>query len=170
MDRTGMDALEVWRQTDLAITSTDFARQKLLRAALESVEWDAVIVDEAHKLAAYRRPNGSIQKTQAYQLGEILSRHATHFLLMTATPHKGDPENYRLLISLLDPPMGRGGRVCAGAESDGAASHQGGDAPARRRQAVRRADRRDAALQPDAARRRPVGAGPEVHPCALRPG
>ncbi len=106
MDRTGLDALEVWRQTDLAITSTDFARQKLLRAALESVEWDAVIVDEAHKLAAYRRPNGSIQKTQAYQLGETLSRHATHLLLMTATPHKGDPENYRLLINLLDPQWG----------------------------------------------------------------
>jgi len=106
MDRTGLDALEVWRQTDLAIVSTDFARQKLLRAALESVEWDAVIVDEAHKLAAYRRPNGSIQRTQAYQLGETLSRHATHFLLMTATPHKGDPENYRLLINLLDPQWG----------------------------------------------------------------
>lgn len=106
MDRTGLDSLEVWRQTDLAIVSIDFARQKLLRAALESVEWDAVIVDEAHKLAAYRRPNGSIQRTQAYQLGEILSRHTTHFLLMTATPHKGDPENYRLLINLLDPQWG----------------------------------------------------------------
>jgi hypothetical protein len=25
-----------------------------------------------------------------------------HYLLMTATPHKGDPENFRLFLSLLD--------------------------------------------------------------------
>ena len=33
------------------------------------------------------------QKTLAYQLGEKLSEMTDHFLLMTATPHKGDPEN-----------------------------------------------------------------------------
>ncbi len=26
--------------------------------------------------------------------------HATHFLLMTATPYKGDPESCRLLVNL----------------------------------------------------------------------
>ena len=101
-----LDSLDVWRKTDLAITSIAFARQKAMRQALESVEWDLVIVDEAHKMAAYLRPNGSIRKTDAYELGEILSRHATHFLLMTATPHKGDPDNYRLLISLIDSQWG----------------------------------------------------------------
>ncbi len=100
------DDLLVWRETAFAITSVDFARQKGLRQALESVMWDLVIVDEAHKLAAYRRPNGSVRKTQAYELGETLTRHTTHFLLMTATPHKGDPENYRLLIRLIDPQWG----------------------------------------------------------------
>jgi SNF2 family DNA or RNA helicase len=87
-----LDALEVWRDTHLAITSVDFARQKRVRQALESVEWDAVFVDEAHKMAAYRKPNGYIDKREAYILGEILSKHSTHFVLMTATPHKGDPE------------------------------------------------------------------------------
>ena len=97
------DSLLVWRETDHAIASLAFTRQDQLRQALESIEWDLVIVDEAHKMAAYRRPNGSIRKTQAYELGETLARHSTHFLLMTATPHKGDVENYRLLVSLLDP-------------------------------------------------------------------
>ncbi|MBN2390635.1 MAG: DUF3883 domain-containing protein [Anaerolineae bacterium] len=100
------DDLLVWRETDWAITSVDFARQIGLRQALESVEWDLVIVDEAHKMAAYRRPNDTIRKTQAYELGETLTRHTTHFLLMTATPHKGDPENYRLLVRLIDPQWG----------------------------------------------------------------
>src|SRR5690606_40938363 len=31
-----------------------------------------------------------------------LSQRTDHFLLMTATPHKGDPENFRLFLSLLD--------------------------------------------------------------------
>lgn len=101
-----LDDLLVWQETTCAITSVDFARQKRLRQALESVLWDLVIVDEAHKLAAYRRPNGAIEKRQAYELGETLTRHTTHFLLMTATPHKGDPENYRLLIRLIDPQWG----------------------------------------------------------------
>jgi superfamily II DNA or RNA helicase len=115
MRQEGLDSLDVWRETDAAITSIAFARQKGLRRALESVEWDLVVVDEAHKMAAYRRPNGSVRKTQAYELGEVLSRHTAHFLLMTATPHKGDPENYRLLLRLLDADWSR-----ASAHVDGA--------------------------------------------------
>ena len=42
------------------------------------------------------------KKTLAYQLGESLSQMTDHFLLMTATPHKGDPENFCLFLSLLD--------------------------------------------------------------------
>lgn len=103
MNQERLDSLEVWRDTELAITSIDFARQKAMQQALETVEWDLVIVDEAHKMAAYLAPNGYVRKTQAHKLGEVLSRHSTHLLLMTATPHKGDPDNYRLLISLVDP-------------------------------------------------------------------
>ncbi len=106
LDQAHLDSLDVWRETHFALTSVAYARQKNIRRALEATEWDLVIVDEAHKLAAYRRPNGSIVRTQAYELGEVLSRRATHFLLMTATPHKGDPENYRLLIQLVDPQWG----------------------------------------------------------------
>ncbi len=103
INKQGSDHLLIWRQTDVAITSLSFARQDYIRQALESVDWDMVVVDEAHKMAAYRRPNGSVRKTQAYELGEVLSRHSTHVLLMTATPHKGDPDNYHLLVSLIDP-------------------------------------------------------------------
>jgi superfamily II DNA or RNA helicase len=115
MTQERLDSLDVWRETNLAITSIAFARQKSMCQALESVEWDLIIVDEAHKMAAYLRPNGSIQKTQAYRLGEVLSRRGTHFLLMTATPHKGDPDNYRLLINLVDPQWGEATRYATGA-------------------------------------------------------
>jgi hypothetical protein len=42
------------------------------------------------------------RRTLAYQLGEKLSEMTDHFLLMTATPHKGDPANFCLFLSLLD--------------------------------------------------------------------
>ena len=42
------------------------------------------------------------RKTLAYQLGEALSSMTDHYLLMTATPHKGDPENFCLFLALLD--------------------------------------------------------------------
>ena len=115
MAENRLDRLDVWRETDLAITSIAFARQKEMRRALESVEWDLVTVDEAHKMAAYLRPGGSIRKTDAYELGEVLSRRAPHFLLVTATPHKGDPDNYRLLISLVDPNRGEATPYAEGA-------------------------------------------------------
>lgn len=88
-----------WQDKNQLITSVswvsrvDDAKDSLLRS-----QWDLVIVDEAHKMSAY----SSEKKTLAYQLGEALSRMTDHFLLMTATPHKGDPENFSLFLQLLD--------------------------------------------------------------------
>ena len=59
-------------------------------------------MDEAHKMAAYQYGN-KLKKTGRYQLGETLSRISTHLLFLTATPHKGDPENFRLFLDLLEP-------------------------------------------------------------------
>ncbi|MBN1922767.1 MAG: DUF3883 domain-containing protein, partial [Anaerolineae bacterium] len=88
-----------WQELDQAITSVAWvsrvedARESLLRS-----HWDLIIVDEAHKLSAYSEAH----KTLAYQLGEALSERTDHYLLMTATPHKGDPENFSLFLRLLD--------------------------------------------------------------------
>lgn len=88
-----------WQEHSQVVTSVswisriDDAKESLLRS-----HWDLVIVDEAHKMSAY----SSDKKTLAFQLGEALSQRTDHLLLMTATPHKGDPENFRLFLSLLD--------------------------------------------------------------------
>src|SRR5213593_2384757 len=89
-----------WQEKNQLITSVSWvsriedAKESLLRS-----HWDLIIVDEAHKMSAY----SSDKKTLAYQLGESLSQMTDHYLLMTATPHKGDPENFCLFLSLLDP-------------------------------------------------------------------
>src|ERR1700675_1145217 len=88
-----------WQDKNQVVTSVSWvsrvedAKESLLRS-----RWDLVIVDEAHKMSAY----SSEKKTLAYQLGEALSRMTDHYLLMTATPHKGDPENFNLFLQLLD--------------------------------------------------------------------
>ncbi|GLI53729.1 helicase-related protein [Thermodesulfovibrio yellowstonii] len=92
----------IWERENQIITSMDFAKQDDILASLSNVHWDLIIVDEAHKMAAYSY-TGEVKKTDRYQLGEVLSRDTKHFLFLTATPHKGDPENYRLLLDLLEP-------------------------------------------------------------------
>jgi superfamily II DNA or RNA helicase len=88
-----------WQEKNQVVTSVSWvsrvedAKESLLRS-----NWDLIIVDEAHKMSAY----SADKKTLAYQLGESLSQMTDHFLLMTATPHKGDPENFCLFLSLLD--------------------------------------------------------------------
>jgi len=88
VDRGIMDALygeNVWVRELQVITSLDFAKQDDVLASLASVNFDLVIVDEAHKMAAYRYGT-KLDKTGRYRLGEVLSQSATHLLFLTATP------------------------------------------------------------------------------------
>jgi len=88
-----------WQERNQVITSVSWvaviedANESLLRS-----NWDLIVVDEAHKMSAY----SSDKKTLAYRLGEALSERTDHYLLMTATPHKGNPENFCLFLELLD--------------------------------------------------------------------
>ncbi len=105
VDRHTMDAHygeNIWEREGQVITSIDFAKQEHIRSTLSGVHWDLVIVDEAHKMAAYRYGD-KINKTARYKLGEVLSKTSEHLLFLTATPHKGDPENFRLFLDLLEP-------------------------------------------------------------------
>lgn len=91
----------VWKEQRWCITSLDFARQDDIKETLRDARWDLVFVDEAHKLSAYKYGEKT-HKTKRYQVGEVLAQNATNLLFLTATPHRGDPDNFRLLLSLLD--------------------------------------------------------------------
>ncbi len=91
-----------WEVHSQVITSIDFAKQEDILPSLSSVFWDLVIIDEAHKMAAYKYGDKT-SKTKRYKLGETLSKNSKNLLFLTATPHKGDPENFRLLLDLLEP-------------------------------------------------------------------
>ncbi len=98
-NRVGSD--ESW-SADQIITSIDFAKRDDVLKSLDSASFDMVIVDEAHKMSAYSYGK-TTAKTKRYRLGEALSAAGTNLLFLTATPHKGDRNNFRLLMDLLEP-------------------------------------------------------------------
>ncbi|MBI4526244.1 MAG: GIY-YIG nuclease family protein [Deltaproteobacteria bacterium] len=75
-----------------------FSKREDILPGLRQVHWDLVIVDEAHRMS-WTPPS---RKTARYGLGELLRDTADHVLLLTATPHKGDPVNFSLFLQLLD--------------------------------------------------------------------
>ena len=92
----------VFTKHNLLIARMDqLSRSDEFRDLLDRAEWDLVVVDEAHRMSAHYFGN-ELKKTRRYQLGELLGRHARHFLLMTATPHAGREEDFQLFLALLD--------------------------------------------------------------------
>jgi superfamily II DNA or RNA helicase len=77
------------------------SRNEALQAKLRASDWDLVIVDEAHKMSAHY-VGGEVKETKRYKLGQLVGSVTRHFLLMTATPHAGIEEDFRLFLALLD--------------------------------------------------------------------
>ena len=87
-----------WLEQEQVITSLDLAKRTEILPSLRQAHWDLVIIDEAHRMSA---PDES-HKSQRYRLGEMLRDSSDNILLLTATPHKGDPQNFTLFLQLLD--------------------------------------------------------------------
>lgn len=105
IDRSYTDAFygeNVWLRENQIITSIDFIKRDDILPSISAAHFDLVIVDEAHKMSAYKYGKKNY-KTSRYKLGESLSKITEHLLFLTATPHKGDPDNFRLFLDLLEP-------------------------------------------------------------------
>ena len=87
-----------WMEQKQVVTSLDLAKRDDVLPGLKQVHWDLVIVDEAHRMSARDESHKSLR----YKLGELLRDTSDHMLLLTATPHKGDPKNFTLFLQLLD--------------------------------------------------------------------
>ena len=93
----------VFREAGFLIARLDkLARSDDLQQKLGDTDWDLVVVDEAHKMSATVW-GGEVKYTKRYRLGQLLSRIARHYLLLTATPHNGKEEDFQLFMSLIDP-------------------------------------------------------------------
>jgi superfamily II DNA or RNA helicase len=87
-----------WLEHSQIITSLDLAKREDILPSLRQAKWDLVVVDEAHRMSAAAED----KKSMRYRLGEILRDSTDHSVLLTATPHKGDPLNFTLFLRLLD--------------------------------------------------------------------
>lgn len=88
-----------WHRHPRCIASMDFAKQEHIAPELLRERWDLVIIDEAHKASM---PNVD-DPTMRYKLVKELADRTERLVLLTATPHQGNSEQFRNLLGLLDP-------------------------------------------------------------------
>ncbi len=91
-----------WQHYPQVVTSLDFAKRDDVIGDLLRADWDLVIIDEAHKASAATYGD-EVRKTRRYVLAEELAGRTERMLLLTATPHSGDPDRFVHFMSLLDP-------------------------------------------------------------------
>ncbi|WP_069791009.1 helicase-related protein (plasmid) [Cyanobacterium sp. IPPAS B-1200] len=90
-----------WERFRQCIASIDFAKRDDVLPSILQVDWDLVIIDEAHKCSA-RSQGDELRRTGRYRLAEELSKITERILLLTATPHQGDPDQFHNFLRLLD--------------------------------------------------------------------
>ncbi|MDF5720611.1 MAG: helicase-related protein [Rhizonema sp. PD37] len=91
-----------WERFRQCIASIDFAKRDDVAPGILQVDWDLVIIDEAHKCSA-RTQGDDLRRTGRYKLAEELSRISERILLLTATPHQGNADQFHNFLRLLDP-------------------------------------------------------------------
>jgi superfamily II DNA or RNA helicase len=79
------------------ICSIDFIKNRTFIEKLSQVQWDTVVIDEAHRL---RRDTNT--QTKSYQVAELLAKNSKALLLLSATPFRGKLEELYYLLTLLD--------------------------------------------------------------------
>lgn len=91
-----------WERFRQCIASIDFAKRDDVTPGLLQVDWDLVIIDEAHKCSA-RTQGDDLRRTGRYKLAEELSRISERISLLTATPHQGNVDQFHNFLRLLEP-------------------------------------------------------------------
>ncbi len=92
-----------WSAEPRVIASVDFIkRREGAFRELSASRWDVIIIDEAHHLAS----GNDDEMTDRFRLARWLATENTGaLLLLTATPHDGYDENFKALLSLLEPSL-----------------------------------------------------------------
>jgi len=84
-------ATSPWSIPQVLVASIDFVKRPDVRTGLDGLVWDLLIVDEAHQASA---------DTERREAVHELGLHARRVLLLTATPHAGDPQAFDALCRI----------------------------------------------------------------------
>ncbi|WP_082233856.1 DEAD/DEAH box helicase [Halobacillus massiliensis] len=82
-----------WKNWDITVTSIDMAKRERHREEILDIDYDLIIIDEAHKLKNHQTKN--------YQFVKQLKK--TYCLLLTATPIQNHLSDLFNLVSILKP-------------------------------------------------------------------
>jgi hypothetical protein len=80
-----------WSTMSLAIASADYVKRQETLPSVNSCRWDVLIVDEAHAMAG---------DSDRHHAVAAIARRSTYVLLLTATPHNGDPTAFLSLCGI----------------------------------------------------------------------
>jgi len=82
------------------VASIDLIKREEYREKVAKTKWDLVIVDEAHRVGMTSPSN----KTERYKLIEELAKDTKrNIVLLSATPHRGNVNDYLNRLRLVDP-------------------------------------------------------------------
>jgi superfamily II DNA or RNA helicase len=90
-----------WDVCRRIVTSIDYVKRPDIRRRLRDPRWDLVIIDEAHYLGESSTGN-KVYRTARSRFGQFIARQTESLVLLTATPHTGDPQSFYSLIALVD--------------------------------------------------------------------
>ncbi|MEU5638399.1 DEAD/DEAH box helicase [Streptomyces milbemycinicus] len=92
----------IFDQYKVTVVSTDFIKQDERRHTFRHRCPDLLIVDEAHTCVG---TGGNEQQKRYELLSAVAAKPDRHLILVTATPHSGDPQAFSKLTGLLDPAL-----------------------------------------------------------------
>lgn len=84
---------------DKTIVSIDTIKRDVeYKTHLENARWDIIVIDEAHNVA--RRGEHVAQRAR---LASLLASRSDTLIMLSATPHDGNPKSFASLMNMLDP-------------------------------------------------------------------
>ena len=89
--------INVWSLPGIYVSSFDFIKRPEVLGPLEDVAWDVLVVDEAHAATS-----GSAR----YAAVHSIALRGRRVILLSATPHGGDAEQFRALCAIGSPDRG----------------------------------------------------------------
>ncbi len=91
MGRTLPADVNPWSLPGIYVASLDFIKQPEVLGPVEETIWDLVVVDEAHQAAPGTARHAAVH---------ALAAQARRVVLLTATPHSGDPAQFEALCRI----------------------------------------------------------------------
>jgi superfamily II DNA or RNA helicase len=87
-------------ENGIYVVSVDTLKRKNHRERFLSLPWDLIVVDEIHKIGII----GNKENQRYEALSSLVSRNPNiHFIGLSATPHKGNDNDYIKRLELIDP-------------------------------------------------------------------